>query len=223
MSDQPVGRQARQVILASSSPRRRDFLTKLGIAHSAQAADVDETPLPDEKPSAVAVRLAASKVATVVAGLDPGVDAVVIGADTVVALGDLLLGKPADGGEARAMLEQLRDGPHQVVSAICVTDCLRGETHTLVNSTTVWMRDYSDAEIAAYVATGDPFDKAGAYAIQHPEFAPARALDGCLTSVVGLPLGDLHDLLARVGVPTRDVVSVCEAKTHFACCRRNRD
>jgi septum formation protein len=130
------------------------------------------------------------------------------------------LAKPEDDVDAAGMLVQLRNGPHQVVSAVCVGDCRSGKTHSLVNRTTVWMRDYSDAEIAAYVATGDPLDKAGAYAIQHPQFAPARALDGCLTCVVGLPLGDLHDLLERVGVRTRDVVSVCEATTHFACCRR---
>jgi septum formation protein len=206
--------------LASGSPRRRAFLSELGASYTVKAADVDETPLPGEQPAALAARLAESK-ARAVAARQGDVDALVIAADTVVALGDTVLGKPVDDAEATAMLRQLRDRPHQVITTVCVCDCRTGRATLRVNTTTVVMRDYSDAEIAAYVATGDPVDKAGAYAIQHPVFAPAASIDGCLSTVVGLPLGDLSDLLAEHGVQVAgSVVAVCEQQTHFPCCRR---
>lgn len=207
------------VILASSSPRRYDFLARLGVPFTAQAANVDETPLPGEEPVALAIRLALSKANKVAQDHAAQPGTMVIGADTVVALDGALLGKPVDDTEAVAMLRQLRGKPHEVHSAVCLVRP-GAEARTAVSTTTVWMRDYSDAEIAAYVATGDPLDKAGAYAIQHPEFLPVARIEGCLSSVVGLPLGELHDLLAQAGVRTADVVTVCEAHTYFACCRR---
>jgi septum formation protein len=146
---------------------------------------------------------------------------VVIAADTVVAKGNLLLGKPEDAHDARRMLEILRADAHEVHSAVAILDTAGGQPATRVNSTTVQMRAYTDAEITAYVASGDPMDKAGAYAIQHPEFRPAVSVTGCLSSVVGLPLGDLQDLLAEVGITVGPVAAVCEAQTHFACCRRD--
>jgi len=209
------------LILASGSPRRRALLTDLGAVYDVRVADVDETPRPDEKPADLAARLAASKAAAV--ALRQGeVDALVIAADTVVALGDDVLGKPVDDADATAMLVKLRARPHEVITAVCVRECGTGREVPAVNTTTVVMRDYSDAEIAAYVASGDPHDKAGAYAIQHPVFAPAATIDGCLSTVVGLPLGDLTDLLAAFGVRLPcAVVEVCERQTHFPCCRRN--
>jgi MAF protein len=159
----------------------------------------------------------------VAARLDAGQVAVVIAADTVVALGDLLLGKPEDEADASRMLDLLRGREHEVHSAVSVVDTANGHTETVVNTTRVWMRDYSQSEIARYVESGDPMDKAGAYAIQHPEFNPARRISGCLSGVVGLPLGDFYVLLQQVGVEiSTDVVSVCEAQTHFPCCRRQR-
>ena len=209
-----------QLILASGSPRRRAFLTDLGATYAVQAADVAETPRPGEQPAALAARLAAAKAQAVAARLDHA-HALVIAADTVVALGDDVLGKPVDDVEATAMLTRLRGRPHQVITAVCVCDCRTGRASLRVNTTTVVMRDYTDAEIAAYVATGDPLDKAGAYAIQEPVFAPAAAIDGCLSTVVGLPLGDLSDLLAEHGVQLAGAVTaVCEQQTHFRCCRR---
>ncbi len=215
-----AGMDAPRLILASGSPRRRALLAELGAVYDVQAADVDETPLPGEQPAALAARLAASK-AAVVAGRQAGV--LVIAADTVVALGDEVLGKPVDDADATAMLVRLRGRPHAVMTAVCVHDGRTGCAASVVNTTTVVMRDYSDAEIAAYVASGDPHDKAGAYAIQHPVFAPAATIDGCLSTVVGLPLGDLADLLATFGVTLPcAVVDVCERQTHFPCCRRHR-
>jgi MAF protein len=148
---------------------------------------------------------------------------VIVAADTVVALGQLLLGKPENASDARQMLASLRNRDHEVHSAVSVLDTATGSAETAVNTTVVWMRDYSDDEIAAYVESGDPMDKAGAYAIQHPIFKPAIRIRGCLSGVVGLPLGTLRDLLLRMGVALPgDVAVVCEAQTHFICCQQKR-
>jgi septum formation protein len=212
-----------QVVLASSSPRRQAFLRDLKLPFTVIPADIDETPQPGESPIPLALRLASHKAQAVAAQLDRGERAVVIAADTVVALGDTLLGKPEDKADASRMLFLLRDCAHDVHSAVSVVDSATGQTETVVNTTTVWMRRYSDIEVAAYVRSGDPLDKAGAYAIQHPTFEPAQVINGCLSGVVGLPLGDLRDLLARVGITLlTDVVPVCEAQTHFRCCQRQR-
>ena len=211
------------IVLASASPRRREFLARLGLAHVARAAEIDETPFPDEAPTALAARLAREKALLVAGAYEDEVPIVVIGADTVVAQGNELLGKPVDAADATAMLRQLRGTLHQVHSAICVVERASNRLHETVNSTTVWMRDYDDDEIADYVASGDPMDKAGAYAIQHPEFAPVRKLAGCLSGVIGLPLGDLRDLLDRAGVRLQPVVDVCEEQVGFRCCRRKID
>ncbi|MCB0062412.1 MAG: septum formation protein Maf [Caldilineaceae bacterium] len=213
--------QPSQLILASGSPRRQQFLRELGLPHRIVVADIDETPLAGEKPVALAARLAAAKAAAVAERLSDQDNALIIAADTVVALGDQLLGKPADGAEATVMLTQLRNRTHDVHSSVCLWDQRSGRHRTHVNSTAVQMRNYTDAELAAYVAGGDPLDKAGAYAIQHPTFAPVCALSGCMSGVIGLPLGDLRDLLAEFGVELPDsVVPICEQQTAFACCQR---
>ncbi len=216
-------KQSKSIILASSSPRRQAFLHDLGLDFAVMPADVDETPLPAESPTALARRLAESKAQAVAARLPAGRDVVVVAADTIVAMGMQQLGKPDDKADASRMLAMLRDREHEVHSAVCVLDAASGCAHTRVNTTVVWMRNYSDKEIATYVESGDPLDKAGAYAIQHPEFNPAQTIDGCLSNVVGLPLDDLCELLVAVGIEVPgDVVEVCEAQTHFACCRRTR-
>jgi len=214
---------APRLVLASTSPRRQAFLRELGLAFTVAAADVDETPLAGESPTGLATRLAERKAQAVAAQLSGQGRALVIAADTVVALDDQVLGKPVDAAEARWMLALLRDGPHQVHSAVSLLDTGRGVQKTRLCSTTVVMRAYSDAEIDAYVATGDPLDKAGAYAIQHPVFAPARALVGCLSGVVGLPLGVLRDLLLEAGVAVGPVAPVCERQGGFPCCRRGQE
>lgn len=213
--------QPYQLILASGSPRRQHFLHALGLPYTVVVADIDETPLPAENPIALATRLAKAKAAAVATRVPSEERALIIAADTVVALGDQLLGKPADEADATAMLRQLRNRTHEVHSSICLWDQQSGNHVTQVNSTAAQMRDYSDAEIATYVASGDPLDKAGAYAIQHPEFAPVCALQGCISGVIGLPLGDLRALLAEFGVEvTGSVVPICEGQTAFRCCRR---
>lgn len=213
--------QNTQVILASGSPRRQQFLRELGIDFIVQVADIDETPAVDEAPIALALRLAETKAQAVAGRLTSSQQpAVIIAADTVVALGRQLLGKPVDDAEATAMLTLLRDREHEVHTSVSVLCWPSGEQQSLVNTTQVQMRNYSDAEVTAYVATGDPRDKAGAYAIQHPVFAPVCALCGCISGVIGLPLGDLRALLANAGVTLpAPVAPVCRRQTTFTCCQ----
>ena len=211
------------LILASSSPRRQAFLRELGLSFTVTPADIDETPQVEETPVALASRLATHKAQAVAERHCASDRAIIIAADTVVALDEIVLGKPENKADASRMLLLLRDGTHEVHSAVSVLDTATGHLETAVNTTTVWMRNYSDTEIAVYVESGDPMDKAGAYAIQHPSFDPAQMIGGCLSGVMGLPLGTLRDLLAQVGVELpSDVVAVCEAQTHFTCCQRKR-
>lgn len=197
-------------ILASGSPRRRELLTALGIAFTVVKSDIDETQRPGEDPVAYACRLSVEKAAAVHAQIAPSVDPlVVIAADTVVIddavinEGVMVLGKPADPDEARQMLVRLRGRAHTVCTALTVLKQIEGrvETETRETRTQVWMRAYSDAEIAAYIATGDPFDKAGGYAIQHPEFRPAERIEGSHTNVVGLPVETLTAMLGDLAIP----------------------
>jgi MAF protein len=213
----------KRIVLASASPRRQAFLRELGLAFHVLPADIDETPSPGERPIVLAERLATAKAQAVAARLPTGNQALILAADTVVALGETQLGKPVDAAEATHMLVQLRGRAHEVHSAISVLDAASGAQTTVVNTTQVWMRDYTDDEIRTYVASGDPLDKAGAYAIQHPTFDPAHQIRGCLSGVMGLPLGEVRDLLRAAGVTLpANVAVVCAAQTHFACCQRQQ-
>lgn len=211
----------RTLILASSSPRRREFMQRLGVNFSIHTADIDESPLPGERPDALAERLAVAKARAVARRLPYSPSgALVIAADTVVALGDALLGKPDGAADATAMLETLRDQEHHVISAVSVLDTASDRQETRVNDTLVTMRAYQDEEIAAYVASGDPLDKAGAYAIQHAGFHPVCKVNGCVAGVIGLPLVDLRDLLEMFGVTIGvEIAPICNSQTRFSCCR----
>jgi len=224
---------APKVILASNSPRRQQFFHALGIPFLAASADIDEAPAPGESPVQLVERLALAKALAVGSRLSSLVDSIdadqseeilVIGADTVVAIESEALGKPACAGEAHAMLTRLRARPHQVHTAIAIVLYTEGElkrTRSQLNTTTVEMRPYSDEEIAAYVATEDPLDKAGAYAVQHQEFHPAKSISGCPAGVMGLPAADLIHLLSEFNVtPARPLLQVCPAMTGFQCCQR---
>ncbi len=197
------------LILASSSPRRQQILSALGAPFDVVVADVDESPFPDEPPEQLARRLAEMK-ARVAAQRFPG--RVAIGADTVVALGDRTLGKPTSPDEAVRTLRELRGVEHRVITAVSgAQDGANGtNSWTDVGITRVWMRDYSDEEIAAYVATGDPLDKAGSYAIQHPIFRPVARVEGCYLTVVGLSLAALRSVLeqARASLPPIDATTI---------------
>ncbi|MGC8879438.1 MAG: Maf family protein [Anaerolineae bacterium] len=215
----------RPIILASASERRRELLALLGLPFEVWPLQLDEAARPGESAVHLAARLSATKAAAarqqlVHSGLADSYS-FVVGADTVVALEDQIFGKPRDAAEATAMLRQLRGRMHTVHSAVAIVEIASGRAVIHINTSRVWMRPYSDAEIAAYVATGDPLDKAGAYAIQHAGFHPVERLEGCFTSVVGLPLATLARGLAHFDVHldlTKDVASACRAWTGHACC-----
>lgn len=183
------------LVLASASPRRRDLLAAAGLAFTVRPTDVDERPLPGEPPRALALRLARAKAAAARQSTDPA-GTCYIGSDTVVAQGHVSLGKPADAAEARATLRALSGTEHRVITAVAVLT--RGRTRTRVVTARVRFRPLTDAEIAAYVATGEPFDKAGAYGIQGRGGALVDRISGSYTAVIGLPLHETLALLERV-------------------------
>lgn len=184
-----------EVILASQSPRRRDLLDLIGITHVVRPADIDESVLPDEAPVPHCERLARSKAATL-AALAP--TSVVIAADTIVVLDDAILGKPADVAEARATLARLSGRTHTVHTAMAVAH--QGRTVSAVESVQVTVRALTADAIAAYVATGEPMDKAGAYGIQGYGATIVEHIDGDYFSVMGLGLRRLVALLAELGL-----------------------
>lgn len=209
-------------ILASGSPRRRELLASLGISFTVIKSDIDETQRPGEPPLDYVRRLSIEKAHAVAALIlaDHRDGALILAADTVVILaadtmgilegetpgGDTsegeILGKPTAADDARLMLERLRGRAHIVCTALTLLRCTQGaitKQITRLTQTTVTMRDYSDAEIAAYIASGDPFDKAGSYAIQHEGFHPVERIDGSYTNVVGLPVETLKVMLDEIG------------------------
>ena len=187
--------QRARVILASSSPRRRELLSLVGIPHEVMPADIDETYLAGEGPAAHAERLARGK-ASAVAARHP--TAVTIGADTIVVVDGDVLGKPRDEWEARRMLGRLSGRQHSVYTAVAASR--DGRTESGVEKVDVTVRKLTDAEIAAYVATGEPMDKAGAYGIQGYGATIVERIEGDYFAVMGLALVRLVRLLARLGV-----------------------
>ena len=184
--------------LASASPRRRELLQLLGVEYSVTVSGVDETPgSGEDTPGQLAQALALRKARAVAAEQASGL---VLGADTIVALDGVTYGKPADAREAEATLRTLRGKTHTVVTGVALVDAATGESAAAFDATRVTMRDYSDEEMAAYIATGNPMDKAGAYAAQDPAFHPAASINGCWTNVIGLPLCRVQSLLEQRGV-----------------------
>ena len=187
---------ASALILASASPRRRDLVRLLGRRCRVAAADIDETPGHVESPDRLTERLASSKALTVAQHAQGG-DGLVLAADTVVVLDETILNKPADHHEALLMLTGLRGRDHRVLTGVALT--VRGQlAWTSVVETTVWMRSYTLQEMARYVASGLPLDKAGGYGIQDGKFKPVERIDGCYSNVVGLPLCEVGQALATV-------------------------
>jgi septum formation protein len=183
------------LILASNSPRRRELLSCLQVNFRISPVSIDEDPLPGEEPGVYVMRLAVGKGRAAVRAAQPG--ELVISADTTVADGSQIMGKPGDAAEARAMLVQLRSRVHQVYTALAVLDPHSGQLETDLAVSDVRMRDYTDEEIQAYIDSRDPFDKAGGYAIQNDAFHPVDELNGCYSNVVGLPLCHLAHLLKK--------------------------
>ncbi len=192
-----------------------------GFGFEPLAVQVDETPLQGEQGVDYVKRIAGHK--ALAASKLPGIEGVVISADTAVVgfgrEGALeIFGKPKDSAEAVQMLQRLRGRTHQVLTAINTFITRDGTSWLDLCTTQVPMRDYSDAEIDAYVASGDPMDKAGAYAIQHTGFHPVKHLQGCYANVMGLPICHLTRRLSRFGISSRvDVPQACQAALGYNC------
>jgi MAF protein len=204
------------LILASSSPRRKQLLLLGGWEFETRPAEIDESPLPAEDPQEYVLRLAHTK-ARVVSRRAPA-DALIIAADTTVALEGAILGKPVDAAEAETMLSSLRGRTHQVHTALVVQRASDGTVSSEICTTDVIMRLYSDIEMHEYISSGDPLDKAGGYAIQHAGFHPVESIAGCYTNVMGLPVCSLANLLAGFGVyPRANIGQGCMEELGYRC------
>jgi len=224
-----VGRRLipERLVLASASPRRRELFSILEVPFTVAVADVDEEIEQGESPQEMVCRLSLAK-ARAVALSHPG--DLIVAADTIVVLDGDVLGKPADEAEAVAMLRRLRGRKHTVLSGVTVYHLAPplsppqswggwgGQGIMELAESAVWMRAYTDEEAARYAASGDPLDKAGAYAIQHQSFCPVERIGGCYASVMGLPLCHLARALAQLGLTLPvDVPQACQCFTGYRC------
>jgi septum formation protein len=189
------------LVLASASPRRRELLTQAGYSFEVHPAHIPEDPLPNEDPTAYVTRLAREKAEAVfreitnASASEQRASAApqVLGADTIVTLDDHILGKPSDPADAARMLRLLSGRTHRVITGIALVSA--AATQVAFESTTVSFNALSDKDIAAYIATGEPMDKAGAYAIQGRAARWIPRIEGCYFNVVGLPIALVSSLL----------------------------
>ena len=204
------------LLLASNSPRRKQLLALGNWNFNIVVSDVDESQLADETPKEYVLRLAQAKALAVVEKAHP--ENIIIGSDTAVVDGNEILGKPKDEMDAVRMLKQLRGHTHQVFTGVAVYRVDGESMLTELCVTDVPMRNYSDDEIQAYVKTGDPLDKAGAYAIQHPDFQPVESMSGCYASVMGLPMCHVLRTLKKLDVyAMADVPLGCQTLLNYQC------
>jgi septum formation protein len=187
-----------RILLASASPRRAELLATSGFEFDVDPADVDERRHLGEAPRAYVDRIARLKASE---GIRRHPHRVVVAADTVVVLDAIVLGKPRDGREARDMLRQLSGRAHQVLTGLTVG--VNQDIRSHVESTTVWFRDLSEREVSWYADSGEPMDKAGAYAIQGLAARFIPKIEGSYSNVVGLPIAALTTLLAEIGPQNR--------------------
>lgn len=205
-----------ELVLASGSPRRSELVGLAGLPFVVRPGNLDEIQLPGEEPAAYVLRMARSKAQSAAAQAAPG--SFVLAADTIVVHCGDVLGKPGSPAEAVATLWRLRGNTHQVMTALALVQAPDGQILTDLCVTDVPMRAYSVAEIEAYVASGDPFDKAGAYAIQNGDFRPVLNLAGCYANVVGLPLCHLLRTLLKAGIRlSEDIPANCQAHHNYSC------
>ena len=212
------------LVLASNSPRRRELLRLAGWRFDTHPTEVDESQRPGEAPGAYVLRLAESKARACAASpknsgtMSAHKDMTILAADTAVVDGRDILGKPKDLAEAVVMLRRLRSHIHQVYTGFAVMRLSDGNLLTDLCVTDVPMRAYTDEEINIYVTTGDPFDKAGAYAIQHSKFHPVETISGCYASVMGLPLCHLTRTLHKLDIaPRADISAGCQSSLDYTC------
>lgn len=184
-----------RLILASSSPRRQDLLRAAGFSFDVLVPNVDETLIAGESPGVAVMRLAEKKVLAVGKTVSR---AVVLAADTAVVLDGEMLGKPENAEDARRMVRALSDRDHAVLTGFALFDGV--SLHREVVSTRVWFRKVGEAEIEAYIASGEPMDKAGGYGIQSGAAHWVRSIEGSYTNVVGLPMAEVVEALAGAGV-----------------------
>jgi septum formation protein len=204
------------LVLASNSPRRRELLALGGWVFTIRPNEVDESHHPGEEPKAYVMRLAESKAHA--CRVETNENLTILAADTAVVDGKDILGKPKDRVDAARMLHRLRNRTHQVCTAIAIKSSSVGKLYKDLCTTDVPMRNYSDDEIETYIATGDPLDKAGAYAIQYPNFHPVETLTGCYASVMGLPLCHLARTLRKIGMtPKTDISAECQSYLKYEC------
>jgi len=204
------------LLLASNSPRRKQLLALGNWEFKITVSDVDESQMAGEAPKEYVLRLAQAKALAVAGKAQP--EAVIIGSDTAVVDGNSILGKPTDEADAMRMLRQLRGHTHQVFTGVAVYRVSDKSMLTELCVTDVPMRNYSEDEIQAYVKTGDPLDKAGAYAIQHPGFQPVESMSGCYAGVMGLPMCHVLRALQKFDIsPSNDVPSACRSLLNYQC------
>lgn len=184
-----------RLVLASVSPRRRQLLHQLGLAFTIVPAHIDETARPEERPDALVRRLAVTKAVTVASFQR---DALVIGSDTVVALGREIFGKPKDAPDAVALLKRLSGVRHQIYTGVAVWSSVRQRGYVRISIAHVTFRALLASEIEEYVATGEPMDKAGAYAIQGGAGKWVESYEGNLETVIGLPTDEVKALIERI-------------------------
>ncbi len=186
----------RAITLASASPRRRELLTGLGLKFDIRPADLAEDGLDGESPQEMVQRLSQEKALAIAQGMDAGL---VIGADSTVVFQGQAVGKPVDDDDARRMLRELRGTTHHVSTGLTVVDVASGRVLSDAMTSEITLRDITDQEIEASIASGVPRDKAGAYAVQDTELRPAEDWKGCYNNIVGLPVCRLLEMLAELG------------------------
>ena len=202
------------LVLASASPRRRELLARAGVRFEVVPSGVVEEPRPGEAPRNLVLRLACEKALDVAGRLRASPRRLVLGADTIVVLDDAVLGKPADRDQAVAMLRRLVGRTHRVLTAVAVVATDRLEPCSVCVESTVVMRGAAEAELRAYVATGEPLDKAGAYAAQGEGRRFVARIAGSETNVIGLPLEETLSLLRAV--ETAPAPSAAHARESFS-------
>lgn len=190
---------SRLIILASGSPRRRELLSLLGLPFEVISSDADESTPPEFTPEMIVRSLALRKAEAAVPAAGKR-NAVIVGSDTIVVLDDKVLGKPVDEQDSRVMLGLLQGKTHQVYTGVACIGLPEGKILVEHRVTSVTMRTLSEEEISAYIATGEPADKAGSYAIQGLGATLVEKIEGCYFNVVGLPLSLLERMLSRVGI-----------------------
>lgn len=206
-----------KIVLASNSPRRKELLALSGLPFEVMPADINEDVLPGEAPSDYVLRLAQGK-ARAIAARFPGQARLIIAADTTVVQDGEIIGKPVDAADAERILRALRGRSHIVYSGLCLLDTASGREASELAVTPVPMREYSDDEMRKYIASGDPLDKAGAYAIQNIDFHPVKNFAGCFANVAGLPLCHLLRNWRKWGFePEVDLPGACQVHLNYDC------